>query len=76
MTAKDTQSIKVIKADVAKKDFASARKTTEELEARHTNDDLNMNITDIINALANKDAQGANIAIEAFEKWYDTNVNY
>ncbi|XIF19896.1 MAG: hypothetical protein AJITA_00601 [Acetilactobacillus jinshanensis] len=76
MTAEDTKSIKTIKADVDKKVFADARKAAEQLEARHMNDDLNMNITDIVDALANKDRRGAQIAIDDFEKWYSTNVNY
>lgn len=70
MNQADTKSIQTIQADVNKSNFADARKAAEKLETRHTMDNCNMEITDIIDALANQDAHGAKKAIRQFDKWW------
>ena len=50
MNSADQRSIQVIQSDVAKSAFKDARKVAEQLEARHTNDNCNMEITNIIDA--------------------------
>ena len=71
MTAEDQKSIKNIKALVAKKDYDQARKETETLERRHTADNCNLVITDIVDGLANKDDAMIKSSIDDFIKWYD-----
>lgn len=70
MNQADTKSIQTIQADVDKSNFADARQAAEKLEARHTLDNCNMEITDLIDALANQDADGTKKAIRQFNKWW------
>ena len=70
MDQTDTKSIQAIQADIGRSNFIDARKTAEKLEARHTMDNCNMEITDIIDALANQDADKAKKAIRQFNKWW------